>query len=444
MRILLVYPNASHELIGWGDLGAVAEPLALEYVAAVAREEGHDVELLDLRLHRGTLPMKLWGMQPDLVGFTGYSMHVLRNLELAKVVREVAPNARTIVGGHHATLMPEDYFERQIDFVAVGEGTAAFRLLLRRLEAGDRAPVVPGLWSRGDDDRFTFGGEPAALQIDEITPPDRTLVPQDRPKYFIDWMKPIALLRTTVGCPYRCSFCSLWRIMDGRYYRRDVDRVVEELATIEEKYVFLVDDEPFVNPARMHEMARAIAAAGIEKEYFAYCRVDSFLRDRDLMKEWHAIGLRRLFFGFETVFDDELADYNKKQEKEQIQEAVRVAREIGIMMFCSFIVKPEYTKERFAGIVEFVTENQIDYPSFTILTPIPGTPACASFDHILAKQPNGRPDWAQFDLQHAVTATVMPHEEFMAEYRRLQLVFAGQYQQAGHPAFRNVTATVPA
>jgi radical SAM superfamily enzyme YgiQ (UPF0313 family) len=436
VKLLLVYPNADRELIGWGDLGAIAEPLALEYVAAAARADGHDVEILDLRLHPGRLPMKLWGMRPDVVGFTGYSMHVLRNLELAKLVREVVPEARTIVGGHHATLMPEDFFEPQIDFIAVGEGSNPLRALLAALEGGDPAVALPGLWSRRDGGGFRFGGEAGAFDIDAVAPPDRTLVPMDRPRYFIDWMQPIALLRTTVGCPYRCSFCSLWRIMDGRYYRRDVGRVVDELATIDEPYVFLVDDEPFVNPSRMHEMARAIRSAGIRKEYFAYCRVDSFLRDRALMEEWRAIGLRRLFFGIETIFDDELADYNKRQEKGQIQDAVRIARDLDIQLFCSFIVKPEYGAERFAQIVDFIREQRIEYPSFTILTPIPGTPACATFDRIVARQPNGRPDWSRFNLQHAVTPTAIPHQEFMAHYRGLQSVFAESYRAAGHPMFQ--------
>src|SRR6185312_489337 len=98
----------------------------------------------------------------------------------------------------------------------------------------------------------------------------------DRDRYFIDWMRPIALVRTTVGCPYRCSFCSLWKIMDGKYLRRDTSDVVAEIANIPERYVFLVDDEPFVNVRRMRLLAEQIADAGVDKEYFSYCRIDSF------------------------------------------------------------------------------------------------------------------------------------------------------------------------
>jgi hypothetical protein len=80
MRVLLVYPNAKKEIIGWGDMGAIAEPIALEYVGAGARQDGHDVRLLDLRLHPDDLEKILEEFRPEVVGVTGYSMHVLRAL----------------------------------------------------------------------------------------------------------------------------------------------------------------------------------------------------------------------------------------------------------------------------------------------------------------------------------------------------------------------------
>jgi hypothetical protein len=94
MKILLVYPNARRELIGLGDLGAIAEPLALEYLAAEARADGHDVLLIDLRLHPGDLDLTVLAYQPDIVGVTGYSMHVLRNLAICSRVKELCPGVQ--------------------------------------------------------------------------------------------------------------------------------------------------------------------------------------------------------------------------------------------------------------------------------------------------------------------------------------------------------------
>jgi radical SAM superfamily enzyme YgiQ (UPF0313 family) len=430
MRVLLVYPNANKEIIGWGDMGAIAEPIALEYVGAGARLDGHEVRLLDLRLHNEELDDTLREFQPDVVGVTGYSMHVLRDLEVCRIAKSLVPGCQTVVGGHHATLEPVDFFEPQIDHVVIGEGVRPFRRMLSIMQAGDPVQRVPGVWSRIDGE-FTYGGEATAYDIGSIPSPDRALVPEDRARYFIDWMRPIALMRSTVGCPYRCTFCALWRIMDGRYYKRDVDAVVAELTTIPERYVFLVDDEPFVDPKRMWHLAEAIEAAGIDKEYFAYSRIDSLLRDVDLMKFWHRIGLRRLLFGIETVFDYELKEYNKRQQRAQIVEGLRAAREIGISLFCNFIVNPNYTKREFEELVQFIRDNDVDYPSFTILTPIPGTGD--NYERVIERQPNGRPNWNYFDLQHPVTPTTLPRDEFMREFDNLFEVFSWKYLKVDSP-----------
>ncbi|CAN5258965.1 radical SAM protein [soil metagenome] len=436
MRILLIYPNCRREIIGYGDEGAIAEPLALEYLASVAIELGHHVQILDLRLHPDRLDLTLLMARPDVVGLTGYSMHVLRMLELCRHVRRVAPQAATVVGGHHATIMPEDFKVPEVDHIVTGEGVGPFRILLERLAADQAVAPLAGVWSRAADETFTFGGKAPEFDIDTIPPPNRAVVAADRHRYFIDWMKPIALMRTTVGCPYRCTFCSLWRIMDGHYHRRDIERVVEEIASIEERNIFLVDDEPFINAKRMMALGHAIQDAGLDHDYFAYCRIDTFMNHLDVMTLWRDIGLKRLFFGVETIFDDELVSYQKRQKRDEIIAGLRTAREMGIAIMSNFIVSPQYGHEQFAQLARFIEDNEVDYPTFTILTPIPGTPACESFDGILDMQPNGRPDWQVFDLQHPVTQTKLPRDEFMREYFGLYRLFGGAYARAGHPFYQ--------
>lgn len=433
MRILLIYPNARKEVLCLGDLGAIAEPLALEYIGTGAKRDGHEVKILDLRLHLKELDSQLVTYQPDVVGVTGYSMHVERALEVCKRAKELRPDCITVAGGHHATLLPEDFFEPYMDYVVVGEGVKPFRQMLAQIGMHGRAQDIPGVWSRVEG-AFRFGGPQPPIDLEDLPMPDRTLVGKDRTSYHIDWMQPIALIRTSVGCPYRCSFCELWKIMDGRYHKRDVVRVVEELRTIPESYVFLVDDEPFVNPPRMKELAACIKDAGIQKEYYSYCRIDSFLRDRALMQTWYEIGLRRVFFGIETIFEHELKDYNKRQKLEQIIKALQTAREIGIHVHANFIINPNYTHADFEKVVDFIKRYNVEYPSFTILTPIPGTEWGKTFDHVLERQPNGRPNWAYFDLQHPVTETELPRDEFMQEYQKLyRLAMATRDATSLHP-----------
>src|SRR5262249_23555671 len=160
--------------------------------AAGALGDGHEVRILDLRLHRDELEATLESFQPEVIGVTGYSMHVLRNLAICARVKQWNAGCRTVAGGHHATLLPEDFFEPQVDYVVQGEGVQPFTALLRALESGSEPHFIPGLWARAGS-QFVCGGVPASFDIDSLPPPDRTLTAADRSSYFIDWMKPIAL-----------------------------------------------------------------------------------------------------------------------------------------------------------------------------------------------------------------------------------------------------------
>ncbi len=431
MKILLVWPKARNqvqraEALGWGTEGAVAEPLALEYLVAGVESDGHEARILDLRLHPDDLDRTLLDFAPDVVGVTGYSLHVLAGLDICRRAKALLPRCWTVAGGHHATLMPEDFFESQMDFVVGGEGVEPLRLLLRRLQGDGSVDGIAGLWARAGD-RFMWGGDQPPVDLDALPMPDRSSTSADRAAYFIDEMRPVALIRTSVGCPYRCSFCSLWKIMSGRYHIRSAESVVAELRTLDEEWVFLVDDEAFINGKRMVALAEAIASAGLRKRFFAYCRIDTLLRQREVVAAWRRIGLRRLFIGIEAITDELQLQFNKKLALADIERGLSVARELDIDVMGQFIVPTDATPLDFKRMARFVEHHRIRYPSFTILTPIPGTHLLESFDHLLELQPNGRPNWDLFDCQTPVTETQMPKKEFMQEYRGLQRLFSGSY-----------------
>ena len=429
MNVLLIYPRARVEAAQPDSIGAVSEPLALEYISAGAKQEGHAVRLLDLRLRPEDLERTVREFRPDVAGLTGYSMHVLANLDVARHVKALVPDCVTVVGGHHATLLPEDFFEPPVDYVVSGEGVRPFRALLGKLETKEPVEDVAGVWARKDG-AFVFGGEQPPFDVNALPPADRAVVQADRAIYtcpFFPEMKPVALVRTSVGCPYRCNFCALWKIMKGKYHMRDIPAVVEELASLEPEWISFVDDETFINGARMIRMAQAIKDAGIRKHYFAWCRLDTLEKERDALTAWRDIGLDRLFIGIEAISDKGQRDFNKTLEMAELAGQLKIARDLGVKVYGQFIVRPDFTRQDFAELVRFIEYYKIDYPAFTILTPIPGSEVCTSFDNVIEKQPNGRPNWDLYDLHHAVTETALPKEEFMAEYQQLRMIFRSRY-----------------
>lgn len=428
MRLLLVWPKARTDPDWGGDLGAIAEPLALEYLGAVAVARGHETRILDLRLHPDDLDEVIETFAPDIVGVTAFSMHVSAAIAVCDRVKSLRPGCWTVAGGHHATFLPEDFFVDALDFVVSGEGTAPLGALLDVLAVGnfDEFAGIPGLWHRRHGE-FELSRRRPAVDLENMPLPDRALTHGDRASYFIDWMKPVACVRSSVGCPYRCTFCSLWQMTDGRYYMRQTDPFVEELRSIREDYVFLVDDEAFINRRRMLRLAQAIGQSGIRKSLFAYCRMDTLVRQKDVLRAWREIGLERLLIGIDAFSAKDLKEYNKGYDVAKIEEGLAAARELDIDVFAQFVVNPDYTHRDFERLIRFVEHHKIAYPSFTVLTPLPGTPLLSTFESVTELRPNGRPNWDYFDTQNAVTATRLPKDEFHRTYRNLFRRFQGSY-----------------
>ena len=128
----------------------------------------------------------------------------------------------------------------------MGEGVEPFREIVRRSENGAGFGGIAGVTFAQDGCLVHADPQPTA-DLDAFPLPERRLTAQYRKDYFSEWMKPLATMRTSKGCPYRCSFCALWKLAGGRYLKRQPEKVVDELATVEEPFVFFADDESLVD-----------------------------------------------------------------------------------------------------------------------------------------------------------------------------------------------------
>src|SRR6185503_9108026 len=177
---------------------------------------------------------------------------------------------------------------------------------------------------------------------------------------------------------------------------------------------------------RMLALAERLASARVSKRFFAYCRIDSILREPHVLEAWRRVGLERLFVGVDAISRKNLVEYNKHCSISDIERGFEEAGRLGLSLFCQFVVNTDYTARDFEQLIRFVEHHKLERVSFTVLTPLPGTDMLARFDDITEKQPNGRPNWDLFDCQNAVTRTRLPKDEFRRRYRDLYRVFKGQ------------------
>lgn len=416
MKIMLVTPPGNPDVIG-GDDVFIYEPLGLEYIAAAVRDE-HDVLIQDCRMDReATLEQLLEQEKPDLIGLTGDSPDVPTIHAMAKEIKEKSPNTKVVVGGHHGTFRPFDFHAPDaIDVVVLGEGYHTFREVVEAYERGGDLHEIPGLaLPNGDGEQHLTTRRPQP-DLDTYLRPARDLVGKHRSEYHDKLMKPIVSVRSTVGCPYRCNFCSLWPFTGGQYLKRSLEKVVEEIQDIDEPNIFLTDDEALVDTNRMTAMVELIEEAKLDKKYFMYMRSDSIMRNQGLVERWADAGLALALVGFESFFAQDLNDYNKSNTVKNNRAAIRLLQKLGVNIAAQIVIRPDYTHEDFDRVKQFVEEMELKTPTFTILTPLPGTPL---FDKMKQENKLTSDNWGHYDLMHAVVPTRLPVEEFYQEFFKL-------------------------
>jgi radical SAM superfamily enzyme YgiQ (UPF0313 family) len=410
MKILLIEPHKAELTIGGEDV-FLYEPLALEYLAAGVTGE-HETRILDMRIDRN-MQAVLDDFRPDIVGITGFTSHVNVVRGLFAKIKAWRPEVLTVVGGHHATVMPEDFLSPDIDLVVMGEGVFAFREIVSRHDGGKSFEGIPGVCFRSGSG-LVRAENTELTDLDSVPFPNRKLTAKYRSHYYSEWMKPLASIRTSKGCPHRCSFCAQWKLAKGRYLRRNPHEIVEELRQIEEDFVFFADDESLIDVKRMTELAALIRESGIRKRYFLYGRSDTISRYPELLKLWREIGLERVFVGLEFFRDEDLEYIRKKSTLQDNENAVRILHELGIDVFASFIVRQEFHEADFAELRKYCAKLGLGFASFAVLTPLPGTDLLEETrDRIITH------NYDFVDFMHTQLPTALPLKQFYAEFAGL-------------------------
>jgi len=410
MRILLVEPPISPFDVPTGLFG-LAEPLALELIAAEV-ELHHDVEILDMRLGRG-LQEKLEAFEPDVVatGTVAATMHLGK--EILKQAKEFDPKILTIVGGHHATMMPNDFDEEYVDIIVVGEADFTFAEIIKRYEKKEDIGSIRGLYLKKNGMRF-FTGDYELINLDEMPIPSRELTVGDRDKYFRGTWRPIVSLVSSRGCPYKCNFCSLWIMNKGKYRTKKAELVVDEIAGIESEYIDFVDDNTLDDLKRSERLTSLLKEGGIKKKYKLYGRPDTVVKRPDLIEKWKDVGLQILLVGIESFRDKELREWGKSNTAEINEKAIHILKQNEVELSAYFVVDPQYDRQDFQRLSEYVERMGLTHPTFTILSPFPGTELFRErYDELITH------DYRLFDFFHTVFPTKLPLNEFYEEFANL-------------------------
>lgn len=420
MKVLLVQPQQLGEP-GFGKI-ALVEPLGLEMVAG-ALVDDHEVRIHDMRLD-ADLEKAISDFGPGALGISCcFTIDVYRTIGIAETAKRCGVPF-VFVGGLHASLNPSDFNNPAVDCVVKGEGEFVSRELVETLQAGGDLRLVKGIHIHAEGDLVFTGQRQQARDLDKLPRPARQLLPRKgRNRYFFNFWKPMAALETARGCPFRCSFCSVWNFFQGRCRTKSPERAVGEIAQIRERYIMVTDDNFLVDVKRAREIARLLKERGIRKRYSFQARSDTIAKHPELMRQWREVGLRHVFIGFESLDEKELESVNKKNSVETNEKALNIVQGLGLSVTSAFIINPEYVKKDFARLRDYITSHRISVPQFTVLTPLPGTEFFREIENkILTK------NYELYDFLHSVLPTRLDPAEF---YREFASLYRAAYIRSG-------------
>lgn len=409
MKILLVSPPSGDLTIGLKNLAKV-EPLGLEVIGASVPD--HQVELLDMEIDTD-LAGTLRRFQPDVVGASAQIVQTYNAQRVLKAAKEFNPKILTLLGGHHATLCPEEFNKPTIDAIVLGEGVMAFRELIDRFAHGRSFDDVAGLaLPRAGRLVFTVT-RPFPASLDHQPLPDRSLTAKYRSRYFYLFESPVASIQTSLGCTFPCNFCSCQKFTARHFIPRSPERVVEDLSRIEQDFVMFCDDHSFIDVKRMERLHDLIVERGIKKRYFAYTRADCVVQNPQVFEKWARIGLVMVMTGLEAIDAAHIDALNKRTSVEINEQAVEILGQLGIGLSAGFVIMPDYTEKDFQRIDAYVSARKnIWLTELTPLTPLPATDLYAEQkDNVLTHHRE------TYDLAHFVVPTAVPQREM---YRLLR------------------------
>jgi anaerobic magnesium-protoporphyrin IX monomethyl ester cyclase len=439
LDLLLINPGG-RELI-YQDLGAelsaIEPPLWCRLIAGYVLDRGYSVEILDSEAEgKGpeSVAREITERKPRLVGMVVYGHQPSASTQqmagaspIVKAIKELDPEQRVIIVGGHVAALPERTMnEEPVDFACNSEGPITVHLLLQALDAvgaPDFSKVEGLVWR--EDGHMRRNPPPGLINDLDADLHGNTwhLLPMQTYRAH-NWQcfgdlaarKPYASIYTTLGCPYRCTFCCINAPFGtNRYRMRNAAKVVEEIDFLYHTCgvkTFKVIDEMFVlNDRHVSGICERLAAKPYAHElnFWAYARVDTVRPER--LQLLRAAGIRWLALGIESASAHVRDGAEKSLDQDDIVNIVRSIKEADINVIGNYIFGlPDDDLTSMRQTLKMAKDLNCEFANFYSAMAYPGSPLYA-----MALQ-NGwelPESWSGFS-QHSYDCKPLPTEKVTA------------------------------
>ncbi len=318
-------------------------PLGLAYIAKALRDEGHQIEVMDLCFSQEVsfdLDTALHRFQPDVIGISLRNLDNLTyptSISYLKEVEEVveicrrSTSSRLVIGGSGYSLAPQELLQHlPVDFGIVGEGEEVFPQLVRSFERED--PISPSpclLVKQKPLPHLIEGARAFPLQS-----PDRSLFETNR--YLEEGG--MGNIQTKRGCPFSCIYCT-YPLLEGKKIRlRKTEEVIEEIQHLAEQgvdFIYFVDDIFNYPVSYAEDLCREVIRRKIEVKWTAF--VNPGFLDETLLQRMKEAGCVGVEFGTDSGSPRMLENYKKSFTQEDIIRSSNVCSKL-MVNHCHYLL----------------------------------------------------------------------------------------------------------
>lgn len=355
MKILLINPPSPFLI----DQKAFP-PLGILYIAAVLRENGFEVAVLDLANKEDKLESVLKSCDADIFGISATTPQYPYAKEIFRFLKTHSPGVPAVIGGAHPSSVPGQCFTDGFDHVVAGEGEQAMLSLATAYR--DKQPPVKGIVQY-----------PYTHNLNAIPRPAWDLIDLKSYRYDVDGHSATTLI-TSRGCPYECAFCSkdVWQ-RGVRYHSPEY--VVAEIKELIDRYGFnhflFLDDSMALSKKRLMRLCSLIEP--LEIKWRCYIRAHGVTKK--VLHSMYRAGCREVGIGVESGSQKILDAVDKRTNVDENLSVVNYCKEEGITANVFIMIGlPGETYQTVEETKQWMEKARPDKFGFNIFAPYVGTP----------------------------------------------------------------------
>lgn len=342
------------------EVGDEQFPAGLLYLDAVLRKNNYEV------LTKYYTPMKeeecldeirkeIIRFKPDFVGITVMSMTRVSTYKAIKLIKNIDPNIKIILGGIHASLMYKQLLENfPIEAICIGDAEESLIELLDALINKKSLKNITGIAYKKGDKVIVTKPRKVNTNLDEIPFPSYDVFMNPRIK--------LVKVLSSRGCPNRCTFCCL--NPNGPIWRpRSYMNVVDEIEYIKKTYpwvesIHFLDDTMLLDNERVIKMCKEIIRRGIKLKFDGEGRIKPV--SRELFYWMEKAGFTSVYFGIESGSEKILKSIKKNITKEDCINTFTLLREFKKISIekCLMVGLPGETEETVNETIAFIKKLQ--------------------------------------------------------------------------------------